>query len=290
MLGIKLDTKSKYSQEWANQGVRRWIKMNKEWRWWLAEFGLATVVAVVAGFVTKDIPISVLYGLFVGTVFFVLRELRRVVSQFDRQVSEMENKALNLPTTLSQKEDVDPYLKQIFNSERNQLLRMAKEITDGEIVLHSRPVGQTILDFWKLVRPGDRVIATNTGVGWGTPQHDLLRQLNFDLVEKGADITRVFIEPTTATPEDKKRLKQEMDRQKGHLHVRFIKESRLPPDALKNGGLIVDRIYGYTIYSKALGSGLKQILDEVRYYTRRDELDKAKVMAENIIRLSEEYK
>ena len=264
--------------------------MNKERLWWLGEFGLATVVALISGLVTKDIPVSVLYGLFVGTVFFVLREHRRVGSQFERHVAEMEDKALNLPTTLSQKEDVDPYLKQIFNSERNQLLRMAKEITDGEIVLHSRPVGQTVLDFWKLVRPGDRVIVTNTGVGWGTPQHDLLRQLNFDLVEKGADITRVFTERTGATPEDKKRLKQEMDRQKGHLHVRFTKESRLPPDAVKDMALIVDRIYGCTIYSKALGSGLKQILDEVRYYTRRDELEKAKELVETAIRLSEEYK
>ena len=46
--------------------------MSKEWLWWLGEFGLAAVVAVVAGFVTKDVPISILYGLFVGTVFFVL--------------------------------------------------------------------------------------------------------------------------------------------------------------------------------------------------------------------------
>ena len=98
--------------------------MNKEWLWWLGEFGLATVVALISGLVTKDIPVSVLYGLFVGTVFFVLREHRRVGSQFERHVAEMEDKALNLPTTLSQKEDVDPYLKQIFNSERNQLLRM----------------------------------------------------------------------------------------------------------------------------------------------------------------------
>ncbi len=48
--------------------------MTKEWLWWLGEFGLAVVVAVVSGFVTKDVPVSILYGLFVGTVFFVLRQ------------------------------------------------------------------------------------------------------------------------------------------------------------------------------------------------------------------------
>lgn len=57
--------------------------MSKEWQCWLAEFRLAAGVTLVSGFITKDVPISVLYGLFAGTVFFVFRELRRVVSQFD---------------------------------------------------------------------------------------------------------------------------------------------------------------------------------------------------------------
>ena len=63
--------------------------MSREWLWWISEFGLVVVVAVVAGFVTKDVPISILYGLFVGTVFFVLREHRRVVAHQERQVSEI---------------------------------------------------------------------------------------------------------------------------------------------------------------------------------------------------------
>ena len=264
--------------------------MNKEWLWWLGEFGLATVVALISGLVTKDIPISVLYGLFAGTVFFVLREQRRVASQVDRGVSEMEDKALNLPTTLSHLQDVDPHLKQIIRSERSELLRMAKEVADGGIVLRARHIAQTVTDFHKLVRPGDRVVAANTGVGWGTPQWDITRQINFELAEKGADITRIFIEPTAATPEDKKRLKQEMDRQKEHLKVRFVKESRLPSGMMKNWALIVDRYFGYGSYSKPVGSGIRQILDELRIYTNRDELEKAKEMAETVIRLSEEYK
>lgn len=263
--------------------------MNKEWRWWLAEFGLATVVAVIAGFVTKDVPISVLYGLFIGTVFFVLRQQTRVASQFDRQVSEIEDKALNLPVTLSHLEDVDPVLKQIVRSERSELLRLAKEAADGEIVLRARHIAQIITDFHKLARPGDRVVAANTGVGWGIPQWDIIRQLNFDAADRGVDFTRIFIEPTAATPEDKKRLKQEMDRQKERLKVRFVKESRLPPETIKNMALIVDRYFGYASYSKPVGSGIRQIADELRIYTNRDELEKAKEMAETMIRLSEEY-
>ena len=34
--------------------------MGREWLWWLGEFGLAAVVAVVAGFITGDVPISIL--------------------------------------------------------------------------------------------------------------------------------------------------------------------------------------------------------------------------------------
>ena len=67
--------------------------MSKEWLWWLAEFGLAAVVAVVAGIVTKDIPSSILYGLFVGTVFFVLHQNSRVASQFHKEVTELVEKA-----------------------------------------------------------------------------------------------------------------------------------------------------------------------------------------------------
>ena len=264
--------------------------MSKEWRWWLGEFGLASVVAVVAGFVTKDVPISILYGLFVGTVFFVLREHRRVASQLHQGVSEWEDKVLNFPTALSHLEDVDPYIKQIIRSEKSELLRMAKEATDGEIVLRARHITQLITDFHKLARPGDRVVAANTGVGWGAPQWDIIRQLNFDAADKGVDFIRIFIEPTAATPEDKKRLKQEMDRQKEHFKVRFVKENRLPPETIKNMALIVDRYFGYASYSKPVGSGIRQIADELRIYTNRDELEKAKEMAETLIKLSEEYK
>ena len=264
--------------------------MSNEWRWWLGEFGLAAVVAIVSGFVTKDVPISILYGLFAGTVFFILREHKRVSTRLEQHVDELEDKTLNLPTTASHLEGIDSYFKQILRSERNDLLRMAREATNSEIVVHSRPVTKILFDWWKLVRPGDRVIAVNTGVGWGTPQHDILRQLNFDLVDNGADITRVFIEPTGATPEDRKRLRQEMDKQKGRIKVRYVKESQCPPDAVKNTGLIVDKIYGITTYSKAVGSGLKQLLDEVYFCTHHDVLEKAKETVENLIKLSEEYK
>ena len=102
--------------------------MGKEWLWWLGEFGLAATVAVVAGFVTRDVPISILYGLFVGTGFFVLREHRRVVAQHERQVMEMEDKALNLPVTLRYKKEVDPYLRQLTESARDEAIRLAKEV------------------------------------------------------------------------------------------------------------------------------------------------------------------
>jgi len=167
---------------------------------------------------------------------------------------------------------------------------LAKEAADGEIVLRARHITQIITDFYKLARPGDRVVATNTGVGWGTPAWDIIRQINFELADRGVDFTRIFIEPTAATPEEKKRLRQEMDRQKEHLNVRYVKETRLPPEAIKNMALIVDRYFGYASYSKPVGSGLRQIVDELRIYTNRDELEKAKEMAETVIRLSEEYK
>ena len=264
--------------------------MSKEWLWWLGEFGLAAVVAVVAGFVTRDVPISILYGLFAGTVFFILREHKRVSARLEQHVDELEDKTLNLPTTASHLEGIEPYFKQIIRSERNDLLRMAREATSDEIIVHSRPVSKILFDWWRMVRPGDRVIAVNTGVGWGTPQHDILRQLNFDLVDKGAEITRIFIEPTNATDEDRKRIKEEMEKQKGRIKVRYVKESQVPPDAVNNTGLIVDKICGITTYTKPAGSEFKQILDAVHFCTRRDELERAKEMADTLIKLSEEYK
>ncbi len=264
--------------------------MSKEWLWWLGEFGLAAVVAVVAGFVTGDVPIAILYGLFVGTVFFVLREHRRVASQLRQGVSDIKDEALNLPITPRHLENVDPYLKYIIDLERNEFLRLAREIIDGEITIKTRTTGQLIIDYWKLSRPGDKIIATNSGTGWGTPAWDIHRQLNFDLAKQGADITRIFIEPTMATPDDKKRLREEMDRQKEHIKVRFIKEAKLPPGAMLNSSLIGDRYYGYIIVSKPTGSGLRQAPDEFKVFTRRDKLEKAKETMETLIKLSEEYK
>ena len=93
-----------------------------------------------------------------------------------------------------------------------------------------------------------------------------------------------------ATPEDRKRLKEEMDRQKGHIKVRFMKESKLPPGAVLNSGLIIDRYYLSTVVPKPVGGGLKRDPEEIKWFTRRDKLEKAKEMAETLIKLSEEYK
>jgi len=221
--------------------------MSKEWLWWLAEFGLAVVVAVVSGFVTKDVPISILYGLFVGTVFFVIRQQTRIVSQLEQQVFEMEDKALNLPTTLRNREDIDPFLKQVVLSSREETLRLSKEVEKGEVTLKASPIALIALNCIKLARPGEKVVASNYGTIWGSERGDVYRQTSFDLAEKGVDITRVFVESTAATPEQKERLKEEMDRQKKHLKVRFIKESRLPPEARTNFVIILNRyaFYGY---------------------------------------------
>ena len=264
--------------------------MSKEWLWWLGEFGLAATVAVVAGFVTKDVPISILYGLFVGTVFFVLREHRRVGAQFERHVAELEDKALDLPATLRHKQDIDTYLQQLVRLYKNETLRLAKEADEGEVVIKPRALPNIAMDLIKLARPGDKIFATNYGVMFDTPQGNAVRQLHFDQVARGVHFIRVFIEGMTAKPEEKKHLKEEMNRQKDHLHVRFVKESSLPPEARRNMLMMYDRYAAYATYVKLVGTGRGQLVDEIRIVTRREELDKAKELAETIIKLSEEYK
>lgn len=267
--------------------------MSKEWLWWLGEFGLAAVVAVVSGFVTKDVPISILYGLFVGTVFFILRQHSRVTSRFEQQVSEMEDKALNLPTTLRHREDIDPFLKQVVRSSRDETLRLSKEAEDGAVTLKTSPTGLIGLNVIKLARPGDKVVAINYGAIWGSERGDAYRQVSFDLADKGIDITRVFVESTLATPEQKKHLREEMDRQKGHLNVRFVKESRLPPEVRINCVIILNRYVVYANFRMPRGSttgGRSLEIDELKLFARRDEVEKATELAETVIKLSEEYK
>ena len=265
--------------------------MSKEWFWWLGEFGLAAVVAVVAGFVTRDVPISILYGLFVGTVFFALRELRRVISQFSGEVADLEDKALGLPVTLSKLENADPYMKQLAHSAKDEALRFAKGAVDGEVLIKSRSILQEIIEIYKQAKPGDKVLATNIWTNYQAPQIDIWRQTCFDLAANGVDFTRVFVEGVTFTTEEKKRQREEMDRQKDHIHVRFVKESHLPPEARRNFSLIYDKIYGYATTLRKLGGTSKGLfLDDFRLYTRRDELEKGKALAEIILKLSEEYK
>ena len=81
-----------------------------------------------------------------------------------------------------------------------------------------------------------------------------------------------------------------MDRQKDHIHVRFVKESLLPSEARKNFLLIYDRIAGYANIIKLDGRDKGILNDDFRLYTRREELDKAKELVNTIIKLSEEYK
>jgi hypothetical protein len=264
--------------------------MGKEWLWWLGEFGLAATVAVVAGFVTRDVPISILYGLFVGTVFFALRELRRVISQFSGEVANIEDKALNLPVTLSKLADADPYLKHLAHSAKDEALRFVKGAVDGEIVMKVRHMIQISIELIKQAQPGDRVLATNYWASYYYPQTDIWRQTCFDAAAKGVDFTRVFIEGVSFTHEEKKRQREEMDRQKDHLNVRCVKESLLPPEARRNFILIFDRIFGYAAMTR-LGSVNKGIsFEDIRLYTRHEELEEAKELAETIIKLSEEYK
>ena len=263
--------------------------MGREWLWWLGEFGLAAAVAVVAGFVTRDVPISILYGLFVGTVFFVLRQNSRIASRQERQAAEMEDKALNLPTTTGKLEYADPILKNIAHSSREETIRYIKGAVEGEIVVSARNILQIAIDTYKQAKSGDKVISTNYWSAYPTPQSDLYRRTLFDLSASGVDVTRIFIEGDTFTDEEKKRQREEMERLKDHVHVRYVKESLLPPEARKNMGLIVDIVFivgssGSTRESKGI------YFDEVRLDTRRQELDKAKALVETIIKLSEEYK
>jgi len=264
--------------------------MGKEWLWWLGEFGLVAVVAVVAGFVTKDVPISILYGLFVGTVFFILREHKRVGSQFERHVAELEDKALDMPATLRYKQDIDPYLQQLVRTYKDETYRLAKEAAEGEVLLKARALPNIAMELIKLARPGDELFATNYGVMFDTPQGNAARQLCFDQSARGVHITRVFIEGINAKPEEKKHLREEMDRQKEHLNIRFVKESRLPPEARRNILMMYDRYVAYGTYVKLVGTGRGQLADEIRINTRRDDVEKAQELAETIIRLSEEYK
>ena len=266
--------------------------MGREWLWWLGEFGLAATVAIVAGFVTRDVPLSILYGLFVGTVFFVLRQLTRITSRFDRQVSEMEDKALNLPVTLRNQENVDPYLRRLAQSTRDEAMRVAKEAAKNDVVLYAPNFTKMVYDFWKLIKPGDKVVAINYGVRAGIPDQDIMRQRYFELIEKGVDITRIFIERATTTPQHKKLLIEEMDKQKEvHVKVRYIKEDRLPQEAKgHNMAVVYDKYLGDTLWHSPSSRDPLTIQDGIRICANRDEVQKAQEMMEAIIKLSEEYK
>jgi len=263
--------------------------MTKEWLWWLGEFGLAATVAVVAGFVTRDVPISILYGLFVGTVFFVLRQNSRVASQFHREVTDLEDKALNLPMTMGKLEYADPILKRFAHSARDEAIRYIKGAVDGEISINYHPPIQVTIDVFKQAKPGDKVFSTNYWSGFDTFT-DIWRQTSFDLAANGIEVTRVFVEGTAFTPEEKKRQREEMDRQKDHINVRFVKESLLPSEARIPFLLIYERIFGLAPLTKLTGRDKGVIYTNFRLYTRRDEVEKGMALAETILKLSEEYK
>ena len=264
--------------------------MTKEWLWWLGEFGLVAVVAIVAGFVTRDVPISILYGLFVGTVFFSLREHKRVVSQHERQVAEMEEKVLGLPVTLSKLGEADPYMKRLAHLAKDEAIRYAKGAVDGEILIKNRAFLQDIIEMFKQAKPGDKVLSTNIWTSHQAPLINMWRQTSFDLAANGVDVTRVFIEADTFTEEDKKHQREEMDRQKDHIKVRFVKESQLPPDARRPFLVIYDRFYGLATTLGKGGTETGVFFDDVRLFTRRDEVEKGMALAETMIKLSEEYK
>ena len=202
----------------------------------------------------------------------------------------MEDKAMNFPVTLSNRGDMDPFLKKIVHSEKDELLRLAKEAEDGKLTVKARIIARFLPEYFKLAKPGDRVLGINAWVGWGTPQWDVIRQIQFEMADKGVDFTRIFIEPAAATTEDKKHIRQEMDRQKEKFKVRFIKESRVPDGTKMNSFFIYDKYFAYATYSKTPGTSIRHVVEETTFCTRRDELEKAKEMAENLIKLSEEYK
>jgi hypothetical protein len=262
--------------------------MGKEWRWWLGEFGTATAVGIISSIFTKDIPISILCGLVVGTVFFILRENKRLTDGLNQGIAEWEDKALELSTVLGYLQNLDPYFKKQVLAKKDELLRLAKDAKDGEITFRPRSIQQIAIDILRQAKPGEKIFATsyiNPEAFWCTPEGELYRQACFDLASQGVEITRIFIESSHATERDKQCVMDEVRLQRDHKNVKLRKtlESRLPPEARKDILLIPGR---YLVY---LGIGTGDILEELRICTATEELEKAKSLVDNLLQLSQEY-
>jgi hypothetical protein len=176
-------------------------------------------------------------------------------------------------------------MRRFAHSARDEAIRCIKGAVDGEFAVKARSILQEAIDVYKQAKPGDKIFNTNYWSGYPTPQSDLYRRTIFDLAASGVDITRVFIEGDSFTDDEKKRQRDEMDRLKDRIHVRFVTESLLTPEARVNFLFIYDKIVGYAISARNLN-----LVNDIQFYTRREELDKAKELAETVIRLSEEYK
>ena len=121
------------------------------------------------------------------------------------------------------------------------------------MVIQTRNLINLMMEMVKLAKPGDKMFGMNYGVSFdNTAQGVIARQQQFELADKGVDITRVFVESITATLEDKKILREMMEQQKSKINVRFIRESLIPPEARSNWSLIYDKIHeaGYLVLTR----------------------------------------
>ena len=275
--------------------------MSKEWLWWLGEFGLAAVVAVVAGIVTKDVPISILYGLFVGTVFFTTREHIRVVSKHERQIVDMENKLLGV-SQLNYLENYPSFFQKIVTREKKDLQDLAEDIAKGEINLTAHTLSEYIEDFSRLPKRGDKVFAVSDGAGWGLRHWDRVRENNKKLwEEKKVRVTRIFIWSNKPTPEEVKLLNKEIEEQKkAEIIVRNIYARELPPrcDLTHNFNLIVGKYLGMAWFGELGPTGLKQREAGIKVSINPKTLAEYKEIIDQILeesteelkKVSEEYK
>lgn len=255
------------------------------WLYGLIATGAAAIVGGISYRVAQTVQLTVVYSLLTWVIAFALGETTRVSSRLEKKVAEWELKVLNLQYLMPYLDRADPYVRDQVRALLDALHDLVRTATKGEMVLKPHSAQRDCIDLLKRVQ-SENVFATSyidPKSFWCTPEGALYRQQCFNLVQRGIEITRVFIEPTRADDGQKQCIKDEILKQKTNgVRVRRVLESALPEGCRKDFILIPDKYVGY------LGVGKADVVEQLTVCFSKKELNKAKQLAEEILTFSVE--
>jgi len=264
--------------------------------YYIGEVLTGIFVGLLAHWANLDLPISALLGFMSGALFFLLRGYFLILSQastlvnlasrgMDTALQESLRCIETLARTRVKQLTRDSFLRDELSSAVKRFSSLIEQVCQGKMVFESEAIQRPLVRLLQRTQKGDKIFATSlikTAMFWRNPQGDRYRQVNFEVANRGVNITRVFIERAGADKKEREWINEEIKKQMGHANItlKSVNARDLTEIARRDMLLVEGK---YVVY---LDIGTGEALNKLEVYTDIADLQRAQEIVEEIERTS----